>query len=735
MKNTTHVQIEAARAKEIQAYFSHSYRAEDRSVNLFFWKLFSEESFFFTVDPKSERFVVPHLERMMRYSDCFIAVVTHRLEKIDKLGDVALPEPQSIWTHSPYIAFENYLAELAEKPRLVFVERGLDANLFGTSDQVHLFERMTLDKKEDQYREIVHRFADKVRAYIGYKDWSLKPTGKAGIIVDADNDSNYPPEIISNIQSVLSSVGGYTAEVISPRLAGTKNLIRKLSDLELIVIDVCSRFTTLDMLAFIQAKALPSIRIAKVDSEAGDVRSTLPVLLRDYCIGDEAPVIPWTSKAHLILEIYLCLSKFLQTRTLLDSYEQGKKYFVSAGRKSAKIFISNPHSLNPLALELVKGFQTVNIQFFQYQSSMTIGQAWQQELERELKEFDIMVALINEDYHSSKWCQHELRAAFDRWKRKEVEILPYMVKPTRLPELIKDDIQCAFVQNMSQEELVDQIVTTLDDYLVRKEQAPKGDSPGSLRKEMYGKGKKWAILVGANHYEDSYNYPPLHVCVKDTIALKARLIAGGYEEQRIKILSDRDGELPTRDNILVALKAIANATDADDLLFFYYSGHGIEKDGESYLVARNGRHLVIESTAVPMSKIKEIMHSAPARAKVIVLDACHSGVGFDKGQGAMSDEFIRRVFEQAKGFAILASCEQGQTSYEWAQNERSVFTHYLLEALEGGADFDSKGFVTIQDVNRFVSDNVKLWASQKNLAQTPTLHYEVAGDIILARVE
>jgi uncharacterized caspase-like protein len=98
----------------------------------------------------------------------------------------------------------------------------------------------------------------------------------------------------------------------------------------------------------------------------------------------------------------------------------------------------------------------------------------------------------------------------------------------------------------------------------------------------------------------------------------------------------------------------------------------------------------------------------------------------------MSEEFIRRVFEQAEGLAILASCKQGQVSYEWETNERSVFTYYLLEALQGHADLDHKGFVTIQDANRHLSNRVRLWASQRNRSQTPTLQAEVAGEIILA---
>jgi uncharacterized caspase-like protein len=144
--------------------------------------------------------------------------------------------------------------------------------------------------------------------------------------------------------------------------------------------------------------------------------------------------------------------------------------------------------------------------------------------------------------------------------------------------------------------------------------------------------------------------------------------------------------------------------------------------------------LVLCDTAVLVSRVKEIIQAAPARAKVIVLDACHSGADIGgKGPQPMSAGFIRRVFEEAEGLAILASCKQGQLSYEWRGQERSVFTHFLLEALVGKADREEKGFVTVQDANRHVTDGVRLWASQNNISQTPTLHSTVTGDIILVR--
>jgi uncharacterized caspase-like protein len=83
--------------------------------------------------------------------------------------------------------------------------------------------------------------------------------------------------------------------------------------------------------------------------------------------------------------------------------------------------------------------------------------------------------------------------------------------------------------------------------------------------------------------------------------------------------------------------------------------------------------------------------------------------------------------------AVLASCKQGQQSWEWPEEGRSVFTHFLLEALSGKADFDGKGFVTVSDASRYVTDCVKAWAVDHGVPQTPTLQYTVAGDIVLIK--
>jgi hypothetical protein len=246
---------------------------------------------------------------------------------------------------------------------------------------------------------------------------------------------------------------------------------------------------------------------------------------------------------------------------------------------------------------------------------------------------------------------------------------------------------------------------------------------------------RWAVLVGINEYDDS-SYGRLQVCAKDAEAVCEVLVSSGFRRDQVRLLTDSSDHLPTRVRILESTKVVADATEPDDLLLFYFSGHGDVYNGEPYLVSRDASQPVLSDTAVPISRLIQMVEEAPARAKVIVLDACHSGAKIDaKAIRPMSEAFIRRVFEESEGIVVLASCKQGELSYEWPERGRSVFTHYLLEALEGHGDRDGKGFVTVQDVNHYVANGVKRWAVQNGRSQNPTFQASIVGDIPLARYQ
>lgn len=271
------------------------------------------------------------------------------------------------------------------------------------------------------------------------------------------------------------------------------------------------------------------------------------------------------------------------------------------------------------------------------------------------------------------------------------------------------------------------------------------------RKQPYdGKVNYWAVVAGIGEYEDTL-YAPLPACVDDAKAVAKQLTCCGYDPKHICLLvdGDIDGNLliqelagdntrlskPTRGNILEALKSVAQRTRPEDLLLFYYTGHGGLEDQESYLVTHDGRKNTLEHTALSVSALRKIMLDAPAQKKVIILDACRTEVApGSKGMpGPLPPAFIERVFEQAKGFVLLTSCDAGENSYMWKEKQHSVFTYFLLEALQGGkADFNGKECISVDDIYKYAFDKVERWAMNNNCFQTPRIVKDGQGDIVIA---
>jgi hypothetical protein len=250
-------------------------------------------------------------------------------------------------------------------------------------------------------------------------------------------------------------------------------------------------------------------------------------------------------------------------------------------------------------------------------------------------------------------------------------------------------------------------------------------------------GNKLAVLVGINEYADS-SINRLSFCVKDILDFNSVLVdpeKGRYEKSNIKVLSDTSAEKPTRNNILSKLTAMSRTANPEDSILFYFSGHGAEIEGRPYLLCSDSYRNTIEQTALPNELMRKTMESSLARVKMVILDACHSGVlKGAKESGIMTRSFFESFFPPPEGFVVLSSCKLGESSHEWPEREHGVFSYYLLEGLKGTADRDGDKIITITDAHRYTSDNVKRWAFEKGLEQNPTLDAKISGDIPLVYV-
>lgn len=183
--------------RTLLAYFSHSYRPSEKEINLFFWELLSKHSLYFTVDSEENRdkpMDISYLEWMMRRCACFVAVIPRR--------DDSPP-----YNCSPYQVFENSLAIRAKKPRLIFVEEGLDETIFGVQpEEVCSFRRRRefLEEGKDDFMKFASRLAQRAHA-LATPDLGLRKP--VALLADTTQGSAYRSATVSSIRQIVREQG------------------------------------------------------------------------------------------------------------------------------------------------------------------------------------------------------------------------------------------------------------------------------------------------------------------------------------------------------------------------------------------------------------------------------------------------------------------------------------------------------------------------------------------------
>lgn len=134
-------------------------------------------------------------------------------------------------------------------------------------------------------------------------------------------------------------------------------------------------------------------------------------------------------------------------------------------------------------------------------------------------------------------------------------------------------------------------------------------------------------------------------------------------------------EAATREKILEDLLLYIAAAQAKDMLLFYLSTHGVIAYNDYYFFPHDCKRKNLLGTGISANMITNALHAASSTGVkvLVILDTCHSGaIGFD--------------LSKFKGeFACMLSSSPVEYSYEMFDKERSVFTHYLIEALRNPA--------------------------------------------------
>lgn len=240
---------------------------------------------------------------------------------------------------------------------------------------------------------------------------------------------------------------------------------------------------------------------------------------------------------------------------------------------------------------------------------------------------------------------------------------------------------------------------------------------------------KYALVIGNTDYAD----PGL-----------AQLTAPGKDaEDFARVLQDT--EIGAFDDVVVLLNqaeyVVREAIDdffnqkmPDDLLVLYFSGHGVRDElGALYLAVKNTVRSKLRATGIKSDYIREAMDQSRSRRQVLVLDCCNSGAFAQGTKAELGGSVGTKVaFEGGYGRVILTASDSTQLAWEGdkviGETDKSLFTHFLVEGLEGEADLDGDGRITVDELYDYTYEKVK-HATPK---QTPSkFSIKEQGEIVL----
>ncbi|BAY82870.1 hypothetical protein NIES267_23550 [Calothrix parasitica NIES-267] len=242
---------------------------------------------------------------------------------------------------------------------------------------------------------------------------------------------------------------------------------------------------------------------------------------------------------------------------------------------------------------------------------------------------------------------------------------------------------------------------------------------------------KVALLIGVSEYEPGLNALP--AAVQDVEAMHRVLHnseMGGFADKDITVLKN-----PQPQQVRNAIYNLFSNRKRDDLVLFYFSGHGIKDEkGKLYLSTRatrkqNGK--LVKPSSIPASVLHESINDSRSQRQVIILDCCYSGA-IATGMTAKDDGSIDlQEHLGGRGRAILTSSSSTQYSFEQEGSELSIYTRYLVEGINtGAADTDGDGQISIDELHEYASEKVR----ETSPAMTPKFYpMEEGYKILLAK--
>lgn len=233
-----------------------------------------------------------------------------------------------------------------------------------------------------------------------------------------------------------------------------------------------------------------------------------------------------------------------------------------------------------------------------------------------------------------------------------------------------------------------------------------------------GETKVWAMIVGVATYTSIKSLSYTDDDAYRVANFLQRPEGGAIPDEQIRVLID---EGATKNKILMQTRSLFNKADADDVIIFYFSGHGTEGAFLPYDFDGKANKLL-------HSDISKILSESEAKSKICFADACHSG-SLEKDLGKVINSYYDAWGKTSGGTALMMSSKAEETSIEYRGLRQGIFSYYLIKGMKGEANADNDEIITITELFEYVKKNVQIYTKNR---QTPVINGNYSKDMPIA---
>ncbi|MEL7039282.1 MAG: caspase family protein [Cyanobacteria bacterium J06592_8] len=220
---------------------------------------------------------------------------------------------------------------------------------------------------------------------------------------------------------------------------------------------------------------------------------------------------------------------------------------------------------------------------------------------------------------------------------------------------------------------------------------------------------RYALVIGISTYQDRH-LSMLSKAYTDAHAV-AKVLEKDTRYKNVDVLTER----VTQSKLATTLRNFLQKQAVHNEALIYFTGHGFQvvdplgiEEPTGYLATEDctltleDKQIKDQSKGFPLSSLSKLIADSNLSNLVLLLDACHSGNFLE--QNSIKTSLL--ALTKKVDYYLITACRGHEVAISKKQDEHSVFTGALLEALSK-SNANEKGEVTVERLFEFISHKLR----------------------------